>query len=505
MSAYYNEIDPFAAQWIRNLIWAGLIAPGIVDERSIEDVQPGDLVGFTQCHFFAGIGVWSYALRQAGWPDDRPVWTGSCPCQPFSASGKRKGTADERHLWPAWFHLIDIERPPVIFGEQVASGDGLAWLDLVQADLEGVAYSCGAVVTPAAGYGAPHQRHRLYFVANAERHGGRTDEQRRGEEGRIVDGRDSGTVFMEDSCGEGCGKGSTSVSRREGAAAFIDDRGDTCIMADHRGSRCGSSIAGITGEKGAEKPDRDDAAGCRGNGVALGDTGIEGLEGQAGNVDQGDQPGRIRADEVGSATEASGPCNGFWSDAIWLPCRDGKARPTKPGISPLAHGAPGRVGYVCATCLQVAAEAPDDEDLQYMREISIKKNRGISTEILQPGVHGKGIFEGTLNETSGAESGTCTFPKYEVRAMRNRKRGITSTSQGSRCNEQCDGECPNPMQTLPQYRSHGDCEMCERGESEGYRVRIIGNRVGRLRAYGNAIVAAQATEFIKAAMEYEAS
>lgn len=81
-AAYYNEIDPFAAAWLEELVRAGHIAPGEVDTRSIEDVCPSDLRGFTQCHFFAGIGVWSYALRLAGWPDDRQVWTGSCPCFP---------------------------------------------------------------------------------------------------------------------------------------------------------------------------------------------------------------------------------------------------------------------------------------------------------------------------------------------------------------------------------------------------------------------------------------
>jgi DNA (cytosine-5)-methyltransferase 1 len=103
---YYNEVNNFNVEWLKELMKAAVIAPGEVDDRSIEDVQPTDLKGFTQCHFFAGIGVWSYALRAAGWPDDSPVWTGSCPCQSFSASGKRGGFSDKRHLWPAWFRLI---------------------------------------------------------------------------------------------------------------------------------------------------------------------------------------------------------------------------------------------------------------------------------------------------------------------------------------------------------------------------------------------------------------
>jgi len=173
VAAYYNEIEPYAAQWLRNLIAAGHIAPGDVDERSIEDVCPDDLKPYTQCHFFAGIGVWSRALRLAGWPDDRPVWTGSCPCQPFSGAGKGGGFADERHLWPAFHHLISQRRPPTVFGEQVASKDGLAWLDLVQADLEGSDYATTSVDLCAAGIGAPHIRQRLYWVANAKS-GGRS-------------------------------------------------------------------------------------------------------------------------------------------------------------------------------------------------------------------------------------------------------------------------------------------------------------------------------------------
>lgn len=166
MNAYYNEIDPYAAQWLRNLIAAGHIAAGEVDERSIVDVSADDLRGFKQCHFFAGIGGWSYALRLAGWPDDKPVWTGSCPCQPLSVAGQRKGHADKRHLWPAFFRLIAECKPAIVFGEQVASKDGREWLAGVRADLETLGYACGAADLCAAGAGSPMSGQRLHWVAS---------------------------------------------------------------------------------------------------------------------------------------------------------------------------------------------------------------------------------------------------------------------------------------------------------------------------------------------------
>lgn len=171
MPAYYNEIDKHAAAWLRELIRRNLIAPGDVDERSIVDVDPKDLDGYEQCHFFAGIGGWSYALRLAGWADARPVWTGSCPCQPFSTSGAKAAHDDRRHLWPAWFNVILERRPGVVFGEQVASGLGRAWLDHVCADLESAAYAAAAANLPACCVGAPHGRARLWFVAHADARG----------------------------------------------------------------------------------------------------------------------------------------------------------------------------------------------------------------------------------------------------------------------------------------------------------------------------------------------
>ena len=201
MSAFYNEHDPKAAAWLRELIARGLIAPGVVDERSIEDIRPDELDGYTQCHWFAGIGVWSRALRRAGWADDRPIWTGSCPCQPFSAAGKGAGFADERHLWPAFHHLISQCQPPVVFGEQVASADGLQWLDLVRADLEGSGWAVGAADLCAAGVGAPHIRQRLYWTGQLAD----TEQLGRGREADSTDYYGSQAERPADQRGGHCG------------------------------------------------------------------------------------------------------------------------------------------------------------------------------------------------------------------------------------------------------------------------------------------------------------
>lgn len=166
MSAYYNEIDRFSAAWLRELIKERLIVDGEVDERSIVEVQPSDLNGFTQCHFFTGIGGWSYALQLARWPDDRPVWTGSCPCQPYSVAGEGKGDEDERDLWPSFSRLITQSKPPVVFGEQVVDAIRWGWLDRAFVDLETAAYACGSAILPALAVGADHERKRIFFVAD---------------------------------------------------------------------------------------------------------------------------------------------------------------------------------------------------------------------------------------------------------------------------------------------------------------------------------------------------
>ena len=167
MAVYYNEYDAETAAWLRELVRRGLLPDGEVDTRSICEVSPEDLKGFTQCHFFAGIGGWALALRMAGIPESVPMWTGSCPCQPFStASGKKgKGLNDERHLWPVFNKLISERKPTIIVGEQVETAVKWGWLDAVYRDLEAQDYAVGSAVLSAECVGAPHIRKRLYWGA----------------------------------------------------------------------------------------------------------------------------------------------------------------------------------------------------------------------------------------------------------------------------------------------------------------------------------------------------
>ncbi|HEX9768484.1 MAG TPA: DNA cytosine methyltransferase [Kiloniellales bacterium] len=166
--AYYNEIDPYCAEWLRNLIAAGRLPAGEVDDRDVREVSGDDLRGYGQVHLFAGVGGWAHALRLAGVADCETVWTGSCPCQPLSSAGQRKGHADERHLWPAFYRLVAERRPAVVLGEQVASRLGREWFAGVRADLEYLGYAIGAADLPAAGVGAPHNRARLFWAAYAD-------------------------------------------------------------------------------------------------------------------------------------------------------------------------------------------------------------------------------------------------------------------------------------------------------------------------------------------------
>lgn len=348
MTHFYNEHDPRAAAWLRELIADGLIPPGVVDTRSIVDLKPEDLYGFTQVHFFAGIGGWPLALQLAGWPTTRPICSCSCPCQPFSGAGLGRGEADERHLWPVAFNLIRACGFPIIIGEQVASkavvgSSGskagrapkseaeFTWIDRVFADLEGASYACAAVDIPAAGIGekafaeqagilrravacghpgtlgrerevlaladwldgllvgAPHIRQRLFWVGIAN------------GTGRPETGRD-------ESNGQSGERGEAESERVEHSASFGWE------------------------QRRPESSGRGAVGGCGSGGVAL--------------TSRAER--RRRRGIAGSnAFEASDNPSGasvadHWSDFSIIPCRDGKARRIPRQLEPddelVAHG-----------------------------------------------------------------------------------------------------------------------------------------------------------------------
>jgi DNA (cytosine-5)-methyltransferase 1 len=328
---------------LRELIRAGQIAPGEVDERSIVDVTAGDVRGYAQAHFFAGIGVWSYALRCAGWDDERPVWTGSCPCQPFSNAGKRKGTADERHLWPEFYRLIAACKPTVVFGEQVASKDGRDWLAGVRADLEDVGYEVGAADLCAAGVGAPHIRQRLWWVANTNMPQ---------QDGRSPGGEQS--VCNERSRLDRMGNTDNArLAQRQGEpgnaraqlATVERASGERGGLGDSLGNDMGRNSRAALGAKTKSDCERCEDGACRFE---------SGLPSEDVRLANALQPGRAEGWTVAGNGQIA------WSSGDFIPCTDGKARRVESGVCPLAHGVSKRMGklrgFGNAIVPQVAAE-----------------------------------------------------------------------------------------------------------------------------------------------------
>ena len=309
--AIYNEMEGFAADWLENLIDAGHIAAGKVDRRSIKDLEPADVAGAGQRHFFAGIGVWQYALRLAGVTDAANVWTGSCPCQPFSAAGKRRGVDDERHLWPDWFALIRECRPSIIFGEQVAGAAGVEWLAAVFADLESCGYACAGADLAAASVGAPHKRQRLFWVAHL--HGSRLEKlsETHSETGR-------------DACGDA-----------------VDRRGERGGLGNTAGAR----------RKDAEQKFRFFKPDFRRGAGGLGDTDGDSVGEHAGEL-HADETQHVERSESGDHRAQRASANGaMWNRPNWVYCNDpggARWRPIEPGTFPLAAGVAGRVGRVRA-------------------------------------------------------------------------------------------------------------------------------------------------------------
>ena len=393
--AYYNEHDPDAAEVIRCAIEDGLIAPGHVDERSICDVQGSDLKGFIQCHFFAGAGTWSYALRLAGWPDNLSVWTASCPCPPFSAAGKKKNCpacggrvvphprqtgvfaciecrhewlADERHLWPELLRLVQECRPPVIFGEQVAGPDGLTWFAGVRGTLEAEGYTAGAADLCGPWVGSPDLRQRLWW--HAVRSGHPTG-KRCGEAGHPIDRCEERACLPSGSC-----RATDAIVQRAGARVErckgrAGQRRDRLAIDGGPGRPCHAPGQGCQGAH-AEllQPGQEEGRLAGGSGHTCGPAdatprglGIDGgAPGEPGHTDERGKAGgttdpigrgcgangiagglhevRARRPDERVSAEGAGPGGylGFWDYCRRVHYADGKDRRVEPESFGLDHG-----------------------------------------------------------------------------------------------------------------------------------------------------------------------
>ena len=518
MTAYYNEFDPFAAQWLRNLIAAGLIADGVVDDRSITEVQPDDLRGYSQVHFFAGIGGWSAALRLGGWPDDRPVWTGSCPCQPFSNAGQQNGADDDRHLWPEFHRLIAQCRPATVFGEQVASADGRDWFAAVRFDLEKLGYAVGGADLCAAGVGAPHIRQRLWFVADAigdERGQIGADSGRRGGRGRAQG-------LEQRPCDGGAGSRLGNAS-----GAGLEIVGQQSARQECAPTERTSPSGGLGDANGGGPQARDETA---------------------------------TTARYGDSDLAAG-----WNDLEWLPCIDGKARPTFASFRWMADGLSDRLVFERTTENEVkhgpTSQADTAQNLSRMRRddeapslqgADGRSNSVRPSEVLQSGMHGESLRRRDQGSERREQSAPVTEnSESDVRELRTEQQSPVCSPSRPQSTEQRDREFADTLRKVSQagafaeLRSdHATAEAVRALFPARYQARLmlltpdaiqevwrslpdeektriilrfgdrhwhqapfiplesgVPGRVGMLRAYGNAIVPQVAAEFIGAYMD----
>jgi DNA (cytosine-5)-methyltransferase 1 len=362
VKVYYNEFDKKKCAALLQLMKDGHITKGDIDDRSITDVQPGDLQGYERAHFFAGIGLWDHALNLARWKEGDRVWTGSCPCQPFSAAGRQKGKADDRHLWPEWERLIKECQPSTIFGEQVASAVAKGWLDDVYQGLEAEGYAIGSIVLPASSVGAPHRRERLWFVADLQ--GKQRDERQNGnsikecgEEGVQSEIRTSGGT-LGDTKHNGHATGTEQGSN--GQAVLNDAQGKNSA-SEFEGASDSSDVAnsdslGLQKERPEQqttRATRDSEEYCSSN---VANSECKRLSGQ-GELQRSVHPETCGE---GQASQPVYDSSRHWQDGEWVDCPDGKQRLIEPRIPLLAHGYPERVGVIHsagdAIVPQVAAE-----------------------------------------------------------------------------------------------------------------------------------------------------
>ncbi len=326
------------------------------------------------------------------------IWmaTPNATSSPGSAAGRSlSGSPDGPTIGPSGPAPVRASLSARQAKEQglLTSGPATQWLDLVSSDLEALGYAFGAAALPACSVGAPHIRQRTWFVADAEQRGcqGR-DVRSRTSQATIAAAHRVEAVRLADDIGAGLeGRDARPLGRerppaeRGGEAGAVVNPESEQMGLSRRARQPGSTAGGLgntrragTGRDGGSAP--SPKAQGRGGGISDGHGGCDGAVAPSAAIRLADAnqpvPGEEREQrggQFGGAGEDQG--TGPWSDLEWLPCRDGKARPTQPGLLPLAHGVSGRVGklraygnaivpQVGAAFIRACLSAADDQRLR---------------------------------------------------------------------------------------------------------------------------------------------
>ena len=258
---------------------------------------------------------------------------GGYPCQPFSVAGKRKGQADDRHLWPEFFRLIKEIRPTWVIAENVAGHINMG-LEDVLADLESEGYQCQTFLIPACAVDAFHRRDRVWIVA-WNSNGGNVGKEREIQERESTDSCGICTdVAYSELTGSGEDNGGTDRGRSETESEAVQQENGEAYAGDvgqGRGSLAHSESARrearrSNGMGNDDKPrgDEGQSSGCSESDLA--DTMHKRLQGreETGNPEGG---GKERKEFTTGCSERSEPGN-------WLP---------EPAVGRVANGVPRRV------------------------------------------------------------------------------------------------------------------------------------------------------------------
>ena len=139
--------------------------------------------GLSKPVMFCDIEKWSRQILSKHWPDvpiaedvkelandpdglvpDCDIITAGYPCQPFSLAGERRGSEDDRHIWPYILSIVKGKRPAWCVFENVYGHVSMG-LDEVLSDLEGEGYAARPFIVPACAADAPHRRDRVWIIA----------------------------------------------------------------------------------------------------------------------------------------------------------------------------------------------------------------------------------------------------------------------------------------------------------------------------------------------------